>query len=172
MQLHRVLLASLIAAARGWVVPPTIGASLPAAGCATAMPAAATPAFARRMGGLRMEDAAEGSAAEGAVAEPAADAVSDFTEDLLEALTTDDEPLVDDVPAVVVPGAAGVEPEQLSSFTNAESITAMRSKCVHRHLRAAPAPARTPAAHVRAAPSRLRRRLWLRCWLSLSLSLC
>ena len=119
-----------------------------------------------------MEDAAEGSAADGAVAEPAADAVSDFTEDLLEALTTDDEPLVDDVPAVVVPGAAGVELEQLSSFTNAESITAMRSKCVHRHLRAAPAPARTPAAHVRAAPSRLRRWLWLRCWLSLSLSLC
>ena len=128
MQLHRVLLASLIAAARGWVVPPTIGASLPVAGCAT--PAAATPAFARRLGGVRMEDAAEGSAADGAAA--TADAVSDFTEDLLEALTTDDEPLVDDSPAVVVPGAAGVELEQLSSFTNAESISAMRSKCVRR----------------------------------------
>ena len=71
-----------------------------------------------------MEDAAEGSAADGAAA--TADAVSDFTEDLLEALTTDDEPLVDDSPAVVVPGAAGVELEQLPSFTNAESIAAIK----------------------------------------------
>ena len=51
----------------------------------------------------------------------------DFTEDLLEALTTDDEPLVDDEPAVVVPGAAGVALLQLESYTNAESISAMRS---------------------------------------------
>lgn len=79
-----------------------------------------------------MDEGEEGAAADAAVAEPVADAVSDFTEDLLEALTTDDEPLVDDAPAVVVPGAAGVELAQMPSFTNAESISAMRSKCVPR----------------------------------------
>ena len=93
-----------------------------------------------------MEDAAEGSAADGAAA--TADAVSDFTEDLLEALTTDDEPLVDDSPAVVVPGAAGVELEQLPSFTNAESISAMRSKCVLPPL-PRPAAQRSPRATCR-----------------------
>lgn len=118
MQLHRVLLASLIAATHGYVVPSAMG------GCA-AVSCAATPAavlpVGRRMGSLRMDEA-------DAAAAPAADAVSDFTEDLLEALTTDDEPLVDDEPAVVVPGAAGVALSQLESYTNAESISAMRSK--------------------------------------------
>lgn len=94
-----------------------------------ATPAASLAALGRRTGPLRMDEGAEdGAAADAAVAEPAADAVSDFTEDLLEALTTDDEPLVDDAPAVVVPGAAGVELAQMPSFTNAESISAMRSK--------------------------------------------
>jgi len=86
-----------------------------AAGCASA----ATAIAGRRARQLCMEDAAP-------VAEDAA--VSDFTEDLLEALTTDDEPLSDEEPASMSKGAEGVQLEPLPSFGNAQSVEAMRSK--------------------------------------------
>lgn len=116
MMLHKVLLASLLATAHSWVVPSVMGGSCVAAGSAST---AATALVGARFGTVCMEEAAGDSAAA---------AVSDFTEDLLEALTTDDEPLVDDEPAVVVKGAEGVELAQLPSYHNAESIAAMRSK--------------------------------------------
>ena len=69
---------------------------------------------------------------EGGDAAPAAgasDATSDFTEDLLEALTTDDEPLADfDEPAQFVKGAEGVQLESLGSYTNEQAVMALRSK--------------------------------------------
>ena len=130
MMLHKVLLASLLATAHSWVVPSVMGGSCVAAGSAST---AATALVGARFGTVCMEEAAGDSAAA---------AVSDFTEDLLEALTTDDEPLVDDEPAVVVKGAEGVELAQLPSYHNAESIAAMRSKCVA----APPLHARPPAA--------------------------
>jgi len=72
-----------------------------------------------------------GDAAEAPPSEAAAeggDAVSDFTEDLLEALTTEDEPLIEEEPAVFAKGAEGVELESLPSFDNAASVDAMRSR--------------------------------------------
>ena len=64
---------------------------------------------------------------EGAAAAPTAEASSDFTEDLLEALTADDAPL-GEAPAVVTKGAEGVELEPLGAYVNAETIAAARSK--------------------------------------------
>jgi len=69
--------------------------------------------------------------AEGAAAPAAAEAepVSDFTEDLLEALTTDDEPIADfDEPAQFVQGAEGVALTPLASWTNEQAVEALRSK--------------------------------------------
>ena len=56
-------------------------------------------------------------------------AAADFTEDLLEALTTDDEPLApQDEPMVVAKGAAGIALETMPSFVNAGSVEVMRAK--------------------------------------------
>merc|ERR1719353_1022940 len=120
MMLHKVLLASLIAASRSWVVLPASAGMCAAAGCTTCAPTAALALVGGRRGVVCMD--------EDAAADSAAAVVSDFTEDLLEALTTDDEPLVDDEPAVFVKGAEGVELAPLPSFGNAESVAAMRSK--------------------------------------------
>jgi len=69
---------------------------------------------------------AEAEAAPDATAD---DAVSDFTEDLLEALTTDDEPLVDfDEPAQFMRGAEGVTVAPLLSWENQNAVEALRSK--------------------------------------------
>ena len=124
MMLHHVLLASLIAASHGWVVPqPAMrGGMSAAAGCAAAQQ---SQVGCMRVARICMEEgAADAPAADAAVE----DAVSDFTEDLLEALTTDDEPLVDDSPPEVVKGAAGVQLEPLPSYPNAQSVAEMRSK--------------------------------------------
>jgi len=54
--------------------------------------------------------------------------VSDFTEDLLEALTTDDEPLDYDEPAQLYKGAEDVELAPLGGWTNQQAVEALRSK--------------------------------------------
>ena len=57
--------------------------------------------------------------------------IEDPTEDLLEALTTDDEPLADyDEPAQFVKGAEGVTLQSLPSWDNAQAVAALRAKCV------------------------------------------
>lgn len=69
----------------------------------------------------------EGAEAPAAPAEAAAE--SDFTEDLLEALTTDDEPLVYfDEPAQISEGNAGVELTSLEGFVNEVAVDALRNK--------------------------------------------
>ena len=56
--------------------------------------------------------------------------VSDFTEDLLEALTSDDSVLEGEAEeAYTVKGAEGVELAPLPSYVNLESVAVMRSKC-------------------------------------------
>lgn len=64
------------------------------------------------------------------VAEAAAeDPVSDFTEDLLDALSADDEPLVEiDEPAEFSKGAEDVELAPLGSWSNEQAVEALRSK--------------------------------------------
>ena len=74
--------------------------------------------------------AEEGEAAPAAAAQ---EAVSDFTEDLLEALTTDDEPLVDfDEPAQFFEKGAvgeGIDAlESQGSWKNAQAVEALRAK--------------------------------------------
>ena len=72
-----------------------------------------------------MQEGADAPAAGAAEA-----AVSDFTEDLLEALTTDDEPLAEfeEQPAQMVKGADGVELAPLGSYNNEQAVEALRSK--------------------------------------------
>jgi len=77
-----------------------------------------------------MQEGADAAAApEPAAPAAAAEAVSDFTEDLLEALTVDDEPLVDyDEPAQFVKGASGVQLEPLGSWSNQQAVETLRAK--------------------------------------------
>jgi len=77
-----------------------------------------------------MQEGADAAAApEPAAPAAAAEAVSDFTEDLLEALTADDEPLVDyDEPAQFVKGASGVQLEPLGSWSNQQAVETLRAK--------------------------------------------
>merc|ERR1719506_958007 len=124
-----VLLATLFATCSSWAMLPGGG-----------MRCSAPPAHAglRALCVMQSQDTADAQPSESAgaqaapvvdeVAASAAEAVSDFTEDLLEALTTEDEPLVDDEPAVFASGAEGVELASLPSFDNAASVQAMRSK--------------------------------------------
>lgn len=108
-------LASFIAAADAWMVPPA------PAGCVVRSCGAdvlSAPACASlRVRPLCMDEATQ-----------APETVSDFTEDLLEALTTDDEPLVADAPAEFAKGADGVELTPLPSYGNAQSVSALRAK--------------------------------------------
>ena len=60
--------------------------------------------------------------------EAGGDAAADFTEDLLEALTTDDEPLAAPEPMFVTKAAEGVALETMPSYVNAGSVEVMRSK--------------------------------------------
>ena len=106
--LQSLILTTLVAAS-GWVVPTAPGARF-ARGCTAAAPA-------RHARHLCMD---EGAA-------PAAEPVSDFTEDLLDALTTD-EPAYVEEPAVVMPGAAGVEMAPMPSYVNQQSVEALRAK--------------------------------------------
>jgi len=53
--------------------------------------------------------------------------VNDFTEELLEALSTDDEALADS-PAEFVKGKDGVELAPMPSYVNAQSVETLRSK--------------------------------------------
>lgn len=71
----------------------------------------------------------EGEAAATATDGEAA-AVSDFTEDLLDALTTDDadEPAFVEEPAQFFKPSEGAQLEPLGSYPNAQSVEAMRSK--------------------------------------------
>jgi len=65
--------------------------------------------------------------AEAPVAAEAADQVSDFTEDLLDALSTD-EVGFEEQPATFHKGAEGVELAAMPSFVNMQSVEAMRSR--------------------------------------------
>jgi hypothetical protein len=100
--------ASLIASGAGFMVPPPAPLAAGAAVCSSSGPSAvharAWPC---------MQEAADSS-------------VSDFTDDLLEALTTEEEPVEQE--AYVAKAAEGVELEPMPSFVNAESVEAMRSK--------------------------------------------
>jgi len=129
--LRVVVLSTLLAVARSWVV---VAPQQPAGTCAAACAACAPATFAgARRSLICMQEGADAPAAEAAApAAPAAaeEAVSDFTEDLLDALTADDEPLVEfDEPAQFVKGAEGVEPlTPLGSWSNEQAVEALRSK--------------------------------------------
>lgn len=128
MLYRTVALAGLLGSCSGLVVPLAPACSndavarLAGAGAARSVQWARSAAVCMQAG-----DAAE--AAPAAAAAEGTDAVSDFTEDLLEALTTEDEPLMEEEPAVFAKGAEGVELESLPSFDNAGSVEAMRSRC-------------------------------------------
>ena len=119
--LQPFVLATLIGAASSFsLIAPVPAASVRSSAACDAAPAAFATS---RRSLICMEEGA-------APAAPAAEeAVSDFTEDLLEALTTDDEPLADfDEPAQFVKGAADVELASLASFNNEQAVAALRSK--------------------------------------------
>ena len=76
-----------------------------------------------------MQEGADAPAAGAAAGAAPGASVSDFTEDLLEALTTDDEPIADfDEPEVMVPGDPGVTLEPLGGGVNEQAVESLRSK--------------------------------------------
>uniref|UniRef100_A0A7S2FLC6 30S ribosomal protein S15 n=2 Tax=Haptolina brevifila TaxID=156173 RepID=A0A7S2FLC6_9EUKA len=109
----QALVVSTLVAASGWVVPAP-----PCFAHGSAAAVARHPQF------CMQEDAAEGAAAVAAVA---ADQVNDFTEDLLDALSTD-EVGFEEQPATFYKAADGVELTAMPSFTNMQSVEAMRSR--------------------------------------------
>jgi len=111
------LVMSTLVAASGWVV-------VPAPPCFAHGSAAA---IARHPQFCMQEDGAEAPVAEAPVAAEAADQVSDFTEDLLDALSTD-EVGFEEQPATFHKGAEGVELAAMPSFVNMQSVEAMRSR--------------------------------------------
>jgi len=123
--LQTLLLSTLLAVARSWVV---VAPQQSAGTCAAASVACVQPAFAgaRRSLLCMQEGAAETATPEAPAA--AEEAVSDFTEDLLDALTADDEPLEFDEPAQFVKGAEGVELSPLQGWTNEQAVEVLRSK--------------------------------------------
>ena len=118
--LQPLVLATLIGVSSSFslIAPtPACGALCSAAACG----AVPVPYAGSRRSRICME--------EGAAAAPAAEAASDFTEDLLEALTTDDEPLADiDEPAQFVKAADGITLEPLAGFGNEQAVAALRAK--------------------------------------------
>jgi len=116
MLLHSIVLSMLVAAS-GWVVPS------PAAACAAAHGAAAY----RLAGGVNRFASVCMAEEEAVAAEAPADEVSDFTEDLLDALTTDEVNFVAE-PAQFYKPEGGQELEPLPSYTNAQSVDTMRAK--------------------------------------------
>ena len=109
------LVLSTLVAASGWMVPTAPGAVCGARGCL-----AAGPMLARCQRSVCMQ---EGQGPAAAATEP----VSDFTEDLLDALATD-EPALAEEPAVFHKGSGEVSLEPLPSYTNMRSVEEMRSK--------------------------------------------
>ena len=118
MLLHSLLLA-LIATTSGWTLSSTISGSCVARGAAVSSILGTA-----RFGAVCMqEEAGEGSAA------AATDEVSDFTEDLLDALSTD-EPAAVEEPPQFYKSDGSQQLDTLPSFTNMQSVDAIRSKCV------------------------------------------
>lgn len=106
--LQTLLLSSLLAAASAWVVPTPAG-------------------FARGQGVCAARCAQRFCMQEDAAASTAADQVSDFTEDLLDALTADDASFAD-TPAETFKGNENAEMESLTSFVNERSVEELRAK--------------------------------------------
>lgn len=104
--MQTLMLSSLLAAS-AWVVPTPVGLARGHAMCA----ARSAQHF------CMQEDAAA----------TAADQVSDFTEDLLDALTADDASFADE-PAETFKGNADAEMESLTSFVNERSVEELRAK--------------------------------------------
>ena len=115
--LYTLARATLIASAAGLIVSPAVTMPPSAAPSAAAAVAAPLPAPLARARLCVMQEAEGG------------DAAADFTEDLLEALTTDDEPLAPvDEPMFVTQGASGVTLETLPSYVNAGAVEELRNK--------------------------------------------
>ena len=100
--LYTFLLAALVAAASGWTVPMA-ACSVRGAAAGVGLPS--------RFAAARMQETEA--------------PVSDFTEDLLDALTTEE---TTDEPAQVYKGADGIELDPLPSYVNMQSVEELRSK--------------------------------------------
>jgi len=116
--LYQCIVLSMVVAARAWVVPTPA----PAACAARGVDGSRFAQGPSRFGPVCMDE-------DGVAAAPAAagDEVSDFTEDLLDALTTDDAPFVEE-PAQFYKPSGGAELAPLGSFVNGKSVDAIRSK--------------------------------------------
>lgn len=96
--------------------------------CAAAASAAVCRALQpARAAAICMQEDGVAEAAPAEVVAEADDAVSDFTEDLLEALTTDDESMEEAEP-VYYKAEEGIELSALPSYDNAQSVEVMRSR--------------------------------------------
>ena len=104
------LVLSMLVAASGWVVVP------------------APPCFAHVSGAAIARHPQFCMQEEGVAEAAAAVAAADFTEDLLDALSTDAVGGFEEQPATFHKGAEGVELVAMPSFTNMQSVEAMRSR--------------------------------------------